>query len=474
MENLQIIQVLEDDKRALDDSFICVRVSEDGLVAYIRINLLHKKMKFNQEQIKKALSDNLVVYGIDEEKIEQLVKNQIVNEDVVIAKGYKSVDGKDGRFEYFFNRFISTKPIILEDGSADYSTLGKMERVTKGQIIVQYHEATKGRTGKNVFGEEIAAKDGKELKPLIGSGFSVSEDNHTYISNYDGKIEYKDGKILITNVLVIEGDVDKVSGDVNFSGDVFVKGNVMTGASMHVGGNIHVAGYVEASVLVALKDVILDNGMQGGGKGLIRSGGDVAGKFFEQVAIYAEGKVSSNAIMHCKIVSKDEVVVAGRRGIIIGGSIYALKGVSASIIGSAAEVATDICVGYEKEIIGKILQLDVEIKMVIGTIKKVDKCLQSIVAVLNCKKDLTLIEKKRKLVTTKLELNQKIVKLIKKRENYLECHEKGKDASIVVKKTIYPRVQVMISGSMLKIKDEYSNIRIKRKGIDICLFENET
>lgn len=474
MENLQIIQVLEDDKRGSDDSFICVRVSEDGLVAYIRINLLHKDIRFNQEQIKKALSDNLIVYGIDEEKIKQLVKNQIVNEDVVIAKGYKSVDGKDGNFEYLFNRFISTKPIILEDGSADYSTLGKMERVTKGQIVAQYHEATKGRAGKNVFGEEITAKDGKELKPLTGSGFSVSEDNKIYTSNFDGKIEYKEGKILITNVLVIEGDVDKVSGDVNFTGDVFVKGNVMTGASMRVGGNIHVAGYVEASELVALKDVILDNGMQGGGKGLIRSGGEVAGKFFEQVTIYAEGKVSSNAIMHCKIESKDEVVVAGRRGIIIGGSINALKGVSASIIGSAAEVATDICVGYDKEIIGKIMRLDVEIKMVIGTIKKVDKCLRTIVTILDCKKDVSLIEKKRKLAMTKLELNQKIAKLIKKRERYLDFHEKGKDACIVVKRTIYPRVQIMISGSMLKIKEEYNNIRIKRKGIDICLFENET
>ena len=67
--------------------------------------------------------------------------------------------------------------------------------------------------------------------------------------------------------------------------DIRIRGNVLSGMKVtSEKGSIIVDGYVEAATLIAGKDVILKNGMQGKWQGKVcRQREDVSGKFFEQI-----------------------------------------------------------------------------------------------------------------------------------------------------------------------------------------------
>ncbi|WP_455716314.1 DUF342 domain-containing protein, partial [Anaerosporobacter sp.] len=418
-----------------------------------------KEELYTKEQILAELAMNNVIYGIKVDVIEEIVQNQLVYIDKLIAEGDLPVEGENGFYEYFFNKDLDTKPIILEDGSADYSSLNKMETVYEGQIIAEYHKATKGKFGRNIKGSQIFARNGRELQTLKGSGFSVNEDRTIYRADIAGKIEYKNGKIEITDILTIEGDIDTSTGNANFSGDIAIKGNVMAGSRVKAGGNIYVAGYVESADLQAEGDVILQNGMQGGGKGKIVAGGEVSGKFFEQVKINAGGNVNANAIMHCNITTKEKVIVSGKRGVIVGGVINAVSGVTATIIGSMAEVRTDLNIGYKTDPLPDIIIREENIK---NTVYYIDK---------ENRKDLS--QKKINLLKTKIERNSEISFVTNQRNILLDTLEKAKDAKIIVNRAIYPKCRIKINGSMLIIKEEFNNVIVKRKGLDVCLFAME-
>ncbi len=450
-----------------------IRFTNDFLKAYITLIPVNKKEPYTKEQILKELTTNRVIYGIKIEVIEEMVQNELVYTEILIAEGDAPIDGVDGYYQYFFQKERDMKPIILEDGSADYSSLSKIETVYVGQIIARYYKATKGEHGRNIKGQQMLARNGRELQPLKGKGFSVNEDKTIYRSDIDGKIEYKNDKIEISNILIIEGDVDTVTGDANFSGDITVKGNVMTGTRVKAGGNILVTGHVEAADLVAGGDVILQNGMQGGGRGKVTAGRHVSGKFFEQVTIEAGGDVNANAIMHCNITSKGEVIVSGKRGVIVGGVLNAVSGVTATIIGSMAEVLTDVNIGYRADPVPMIIKKEEEIKNLISEIRKIDEGIKTIINYMEKESRKDLLPQKIQLLKTKIDRNSQISEITKQRNLLLESLEKAKDGKVIVSRAIYPGARIRINGNMLIIKEEFNNVLIKRKGLDVCLFAME-
>lgn len=456
-----------------DNNRIEVRITENALQAYITLTPYSKEATYTMEQVLSQLAVNKILFGIKQDVIKDMIKKKSYFTEILIAEGIPAVDGVDGYYQYFFNREVNNKPIVLADGSVDYSTLSKMEMVYQNQIIARYYKATKGVLGRNVKAQQILAKNGRELQPLRGKGFRASDDKTVYYSNLDGKIEYRNEQIEISNLLVIEGDVDTLTGDANFSGDVTVKGNVMTGAAVKAGGNIHVIGHVEAADLIAGGNVVLQNGMQGGGKGHIIAGKEVSGKFFEQVNIKADGSVNANAIMHCNITTKEEVIVSGKRGVIVGGVINAVSGVTATIIGSMAEVQTDINIGYQTDPMPEIIKREEEIKSLITEIRKIDEAIKTVIAYIEKEHKQELLPQKIQLLKTKIDRNSQISTIMKERNKLLEELERAKDGKVIVNRAIYPRVRVRINGSMLIVKEEFTNVLIRRKGLDVCLFAME-
>lgn len=96
-------------------------------------------------------------------------------------------------------------------------------------------------------------------------------------------------------------------------GNVIIRGNVLSGFIVEAGGSVEVMGVVEAAVIKADGDIILRRGMQGLGKGLLKSGGDIIAKYIENSIIEAKGDIKAEAIMHSNVKCGNKLELSGKR-----------------------------------------------------------------------------------------------------------------------------------------------------------------
>lgn len=454
---------------------IDITFSEDGMTAYLCLSPQDKNKSYEVEHLKRLLQEAGVSFGINEELLQEVVEKKQYYETIEAAVGSLAQNGQDGYYEFLFPVDIDTKPKILKDGSVDYTSCGLVPSVEEGQEIARYYRATTGVDGMDVFGGIVPSKNGKDLMRLRGKGFIVSEDGLIYTARTTGKVTYQNNYLNVDKELTIEGDVSyTTTGNVRFISDIHIRGNVLTGMSVvSEKGSIIVDGFVEAAVLIAKKDIILKNGMQGNGQGKIATNGAVSGKFFEQTHIDCDGDVCANAIMNCQIHSGQDVKVSGKFGSIIGGSICAMRSVESMVIGNLAEVKTDICAGIEADLFMMLSQyektqqkLQSEIEKILDALKKINQILEK-----EPKEDLQM--KKLQLTRAKIEKDSRINEVIKRKQETLEQMQKANEAKVSIYKRVYPGTTITINGMKVFIKDEIQHVEYARRGSGIISYNIE-
>lgn len=454
---------------------IDISISQDNMTAYLCLSPEDINKTYDIDYLKALLRESGIVSGIREDVLEQIVSEKRYNEQIAVALGTPAQDGKDGWFEFLFDINIDSKPKILKDGSVDYGSCGTIPKVDEGQEIVHYHPATGAQDGIDVCGGILVGKNGKDLARLRGKGFILSEDNLLYTARFTGKATYINEVLSVDKELTIDGDVSyTTTGNITFVNDIHIRGNVLTGMTViSEKGNITVDGYVEAAVLVAKKDVILKNGMQGNGQGKVTASGSVSGKYFEHTFIDCDGDVNANSIMNCQINAGQDVKVSGRFGAIIGGCISAMRSVDSMIIGNMAEVRTDIYAGIEGDLYAllsqhkRILeQLQDENETIINGLKKIDTLLET-------DPDEELRTKKMLLLRAKIEKESRINEVIKRKQETLEQMEKANDAKVTIVKRVFPGTRITINGMKVIVKEEIANVEYARRGSGIISYNPE-
>lgn len=451
---------------------IRVKVERNGMSATINVSPVAEE-QYLYEDLINALETANVVYGIDTAEVRNIVDTKHFYTDVVVARGKEPEDGEDGYYEYLFETGVDVKPKILADGSVDYKSMGEVPVVKEGTELVYYHPAVPPINGINVFGSEVMGKRGKDLMALKGKGFKLSEDKTVYTAGLTGKVTIRGNVLEVSNVLVIQNDVSISTGGVSFAGDVIIRGSVLSGTEIRANGNIEVDGSVEAATLIAGKNVVLKNGMQGNGKGSIHAGKNVSGKFFEQVTIEAKGTVSANAIMHCNVKSEESVNVAGKYGIIVGGRVEAYCGIEATIIGNMNEVKTVLEVGTGSDLYARMERVESKVKELQQELQKLKITSEKIAKVLeNDQNNAEMKNMKLNIMRSKIAREAAMTELQHEKENIAAVMAKVANPKIYVLKSIYPGVVLTINGVTETIKTENYNIFYEKNGVDIEFIAN--
>ena len=320
-----------------------VRISYDEMEAFLMLpEPMTPNEKYQLADVIKELETAGVRFGVQRDKVERMIEGRVYNAEWKIAEGVKAVDGVDGFYEFKFATNLDHKPKKKDDGTVDYWSVNAIAVVKEGQEIAVYHEPIEGSNGMSVKGKVLPGKKGRPVPALTGRGFERSSDNKTYIALLDGKIDLQKTRIMISPVYEVQGDVGLKTGNIDFRGDVIVHGNVPSGAVVKATGSITIDGTVEGSIIIANKDIIIRGGMLGGGKGLITTKGALNVKFIEHAEVKADGPITTDAAIDCHIVSNDMVIMQGKRASIIGGVVYAAKGVEAYNIGNNYGIKTEI------------------------------------------------------------------------------------------------------------------------------------
>ncbi|MCM1258788.1 MAG: FapA family protein [Roseburia sp.] len=450
-----------------------LHITEDCTEALITL-YYRPDSPFTEEEIRGILEEHGIVTGVLEETLAELVAGGHDYEEVLIAKGTAPIDGRDGFFEFHFNPQPETRPIILADGTVDYNVLGKIELVVEEQHIVTYHPAMPGKDGEDVYGQKLEAYQGVDLPPLQCKHCWMDDEGNKYYAKVEGNVTLEENVLTVTPLYLVEGNLDAATGDVDFHGDVVVQGNVFAGVTVRTTGNITINGHVETANLYAGKDVILKNGMQGAGAGVIRAKRNVMAKFLEQTQVYAGNEINTGALLNCDVESNNSIVVTGKRGTIIGGRTMAAELISAASLGNRAGVTTQLTIGLEKDFKTLMEELDSltvenqnELSDILRELDELSVRLKSQSATPE------LSSRKLELTRAKIQCQTRLSELYNKREQIIDINSRSVEGKIVISELAYTGAEVTINGIHISLHSEYRNVTFKKHQREIRIVSNK-
>ncbi|MCI8282027.1 MAG: DUF342 domain-containing protein [Lachnospiraceae bacterium] len=447
-----------------------VRIGMNDMEAFLYLPVPENE-DYTVGELESALRDKGVVHGVKSERLEQMVRERSYRREVLVAEGVAAKEGKDGYYDYHFNRNLDGKPTVRPDGSVDYWSINRVEIVKEGQVIAEYHPAIMGENGITVKGKPIMAKRARELPPLKGKGFTRSEDNRVYTSDFDGKIEMKNDRITVSKVYEISGNADLSVGNIDFNGDVLVHGNVCAGVQIKAAGTITVDGIVETADLWAGKDIILRGGMMGGSKSTVFTKGNITAKFFEYTIVEAWGEIQAQVFMNCDVTCKKRIILNGKEAGIIGGKVHAIQGIEVGDLGNDVEIRTEVRVGNDVEVLRRIKALQKEVTDMSQMLERVEKGLKELERLAEAQ----ALEKNdpRKMQLLRVKIRDSATLGGKQAElGQLEQQlEDAKYASIRALRSVYPGVMVIIDEARLFIRTPESHVEYrKEKGEVVSLY----
>ncbi|MBN2509610.1 MAG: FapA family protein [Spirochaetales bacterium] len=428
--------------------------------------------------IKNFLKNNNVVHGIKEDIVSALETRPLYNESVLIAEGTQPKDGADAKIIYNFERDTSQIQLKEKNGRVDFREQNIVQNVVEGQALAKKIPAAKGENGRTVTGKLLPAKNGKDVQLAIGKNVKLSSDGLTAVATINGQVIIHADKINVEPIYVVNGDVNlKSGGNVIFLGTVFVKGGVEDGFKVKAAGNIEIMGNVGKCELDAEGDIIIHQGINGRGGGVVRSGKSVWAKFIENARVGAgEFVVVSDGIINSTVDADKKIICQGKRATIVGGQLRASEEIHAKNIGSIAGAETLVEVGFDPKSVERIRALE-------GKIAEIDKQLEEIELNIHTLENVKKMKKKLpdekeafldELVVKKGDLDsekESVQAEIKEVQEYLSSLKVNGKISASGK--VFPGVRVAIKEAVLKIRSEFKAVTFVSEGGDVRVTKYE-
>ncbi len=443
-----------------------VRLSRDNMKAYL---LLPRPELENHDlnYILAVLKTVGVSYGVKQDRISQMVEQQIYDQEVLVAEGQMPEDGVDGYYEYKFDMNFSKKPKLKPDGSVDYWSIKMVEIVTEGQIIAEYHKSVQGKDGVDLRGKPILAKRGRDLVPLRGKGFERSEDGLVYTSLMDGKIEMSGERIVILPVYEINGDADLSVGNIDFRGDVIIHGTVCSGLTVKATGTVTIDGIVEGANIEAGKDIVLRSGVMGASRATIMANGNISAKFFEYTRVHANGTIQADVFLNCQVSCGESIILNGKKASIIGGEVGAIESIEVDTLGSEGEVRTHVKIGNDMATKRRISVLQNKIKIEKTNLAKIEEGLKIL-------KDMKNDPRRTDLLRVKIRDTALLAGDEAELEKLLDQIERARGGVVRVTGNVYPGVRVDIDELRVIVKEQQERLEFVREQdkILMCALES--
>ncbi|MFW6381074.1 MAG: DUF342 domain-containing protein, partial [Bacillota bacterium] len=192
-----------------------VEVTKDGLKAYLKYIPALGGEDFTVEGLRNFLREEGVVYGIDEEKLKDVIETGQPQEHLLIAEGEQSEPGQDAELEYHFQLEKDSVGTTRENGSIDFFDLGLINNVEQGEVLVTKHDPQPGQPGKSVTGKEIPPPKPKDVGLPAGKN-TEKKDEKTLVAGIEGQVVREKTKIKVLPVHEVRGNVDLKTGNIDF------------------------------------------------------------------------------------------------------------------------------------------------------------------------------------------------------------------------------------------------------------------
>lgn len=444
------------------DARVLVTVTDNRMAALITlVPPVGTGRALEWDAVERAIRDAGVSNGIREEMVREAWTRASAGReyrDLIFARGHHVDTAPQGELEMLVELASGSSSTARSDGSVDFRNQDRITTVTKGTEIARVRPASGGpREGWDVLGGKLEPEKSESVEVDAGANVSVVEEeggSRLLVAEIDGELVFDQNRFEIRAGHTIKGDVDLHTGNVKFPGSVTVGGSVRSGFYVVAQGEIHVGELVEAALLSAEGNIIVNQGVKGGGKAVLRTKGDVGLTFAEQTTILAVGNVQAkNSLVHCQVKSNGRVRMVGDKCRIVGGRIRAREGLETYDLGSERGVRTEVEFGQNYLIADRIETEEREMEKLKAEIARIDLGMQEAERSGN-RAALDGLHTK-KLQMLKL-LEKRGLRVFTYRERFEEHHE----SQIAIRGTIYPGVIITTHGRTLEITMPKKNVII--------------
>jgi hypothetical protein len=348
-----------------------IEIEKDRMSAHLSIKpAVEAGRHIEEAELRKIIADAGVVYGLLEEEIARAVAEQSA-EQLLIAAGTPPEDGEDGYLEFLISKthLLDAAAIDDEHEIVDLHDVGSLFTVAAGQPLVRRHPPTPGTPGRNVLGEEIPSRPGKDT--IFGRGLEgavVADDNpDLLVSAFGGLPVFKPDGISVTKVLTVE-QVDMSVGNLDFDGSINVTGNIHSDMHVHATGDILVGGMIEAATVNSDSNITVKGGIIGRGTSVqhgvkseevaqVHANGELTALFLENAVVSANSISVLNNIIQSQVTAATQVIVGGEKSdksAIRGGTIRAGMLIRTPVLGARTSNQTVMIVGVDPMLIDQI------------------------------------------------------------------------------------------------------------------------
>ena len=300
------------------------------------------------EYILSLLEKSNITYGINHDQINKAyfdcINNQEIVRDVLVASGDPPVTEVPEYLQY--NPYLMA-PVeeVEEKDSVDHRERSAFIIVKKGQALAKLKHRKPGREGMNVFGETIEFKTMKT--EVLTGGENTRMEGRFLLSSINGQLIRSKGVLSVSDSLVIKGPVGYGTGNIIFPGNVEIEGPVSDGFKIFSGGSVHIKQTFDVTEAITKQDLIVAGGIIGRGKAQVKVGGALKTKFIENCNIAVRRAIDvETEIINSKVFTLEELEM-GDKGQIVGGEIYAMKGIRAGRIGKETGKAAKLHCGID-------------------------------------------------------------------------------------------------------------------------------
>jgi uncharacterized protein (DUF342 family) len=281
------------------------------------------------------------------ESARQCREKKALVRNVLIARGIPPVREVNEYFEIspHITKQKSPAPDKKRNDQIDYRSHSPFVIVNKDQALATKKPRTPGREGKNVHGDPIP------FETLVVEGAKPGEntrsDEKYIIAEINGQLVEEKKVLHVRKNLVIKGSVGYATGNIIFPGDVIIEGAVSDGFKIYSGGSVTIQQTFDVTEVITRGDLNVAGGIVGRGRAFLKVGGGIRTKFIQNCKVACRNTITiETGIVNSHIFVMDKLDL-GARGKILGGEIYAIKGIRAGSIGKESGKATHIHCGID-------------------------------------------------------------------------------------------------------------------------------
>jgi len=363
-ETPALVPIVEPDIRVL--------VTRDRMEASLQITFPPGCRSLEMNELLEEIKKNGVAFGLNPEQVKKAY--DCPGFRVICAKGVQPTNGENAYIKYHVDMGNNGRPAERADGSVDFKDLKLFTIVQEGDLLAEKISATLSTPGIDVMGNAVSGKSGKDIPLPIGKNVQVVDGN-TLVATIAGQLLIANNKINVVPVIEIKEDVDISTGDIEFIGDVIVRGSVQPGFSVKADGNVEIFGTISGGTVEG-RNIIIKMGIQGMHRGYVNAKENVIAKFIENATVHAGTDIMvSDVVLNSRISAGKKILVEGRRGLIIGGTIMAGEEIRAKVVGTHMATMTALEVGVNPMLREEYQKIRSEIKKVEVSIEKTKKAL---------------------------------------------------------------------------------------------------